>query len=278
MMRKYAHVGYPKAASTWLQVYLFPRHPDLHHLGRHNGDEIVDDDLRIALWNDLIARPSLLYDPRETAATFERLFAAAAARKAVASGISQEVLTLSLVGSVDLTERARRLRGAMGEDTTIVLVVRNQLDWIRSTFCGLLKEGGMPLGWSEFLAYFYVEQDQSPFSSLFYDDVWALYAELFGERNVHLVPFELLKRDAGQFAAKVCDAIGVRPITDLPSTRINEAPSAKALTTALGINQKAAFYFGSTQFRRPLAFAAAPMYRNRLGVEQPTWAAAETAQ
>src|SRR5688572_27594813 len=131
-MLKYAHVGYPKAASTWLQVFLFPRHPDLYHFGRHNADDIVDDDLRIALWNDLITRPPFLYEPAEVTRTFDRLFARAAETNAVACGISQEVITLSLVGSVDITERARRLRAAMGDGTRIILVIRNRLDWIRS--------------------------------------------------------------------------------------------------------------------------------------------------
>src|SRR5262245_26360258 len=136
-MLKYAHVGFPKAASTWLQVFLFPRHPDLYHLGRHNGDEIINDDLRIALWNDLITGPPVLYNAEEVAGTFDKLFAQAAEKGAAACGISQEVLTLSMVGNADITERARRLQSAMGKDTRIIMVVRNQLDWIRSLFCGL---------------------------------------------------------------------------------------------------------------------------------------------
>ncbi|MBI4342463.1 MAG: hypothetical protein HY599_03740 [Candidatus Omnitrophica bacterium] len=270
-MHKYAHVGYPKAASTWLQVFLFPRHPDLCHLGRHTGDEIPDVDLRIALWNDLITRPPLLYQPDEVAGTFNRLFARAAETGATACGISQEVLTLSMIGSVDITERARRLRAAMGEDTRIIIVIRNQLDWIRSVFCGLLREGGMPLGLDEFLFYFYYQQDQSPFCTLFYDDMYGLYVDLFGAENVHIVPFELIKQDARRFAAEICGAIGVRPLAEVPNQSINERPSPKALTACLEYNRNNTFYFGANHFRRPMGFAAEPIFTKRLGVDPPRW-------
>ena len=277
-MLKYAHIGYPKAASTWLQTFLFPRHRELFHFGRYNGDDIIDDDLRIVLWNDLIMRPPLLYDADEVAGTFRRLFALAAKKGATACGISQEVLTLSLIGGVDITERARRLRDAMGEDTRIIIVVRNQLDWIRSVFCGLLKEGGMQLDLEEFLYYFYYQQDQSPFSTLFYDAVHQCYAGLFGAGQVHVIPFELIKQDARDFAARVCRAIGVSELAEVPAESINERPSAKALTACLAYNRQRSFYFGTHPLRRPVGFAAEPMFRKRLGVDPPAWMAEERKQ
>lgn len=270
-MRKYAHVGYAKAASTWLQAFLFPHHPDLFHFGRHNGDEIIDDELRIALWNDLIMQPSFLYQSEQVAAAFERLFARAAQSKAAACGISQEVLTLSFVGGLDITERARRLRAAMGEGTHIVIVIRNQFDWISSVFCALLKEGGMPYGLDDFLFYFYYQQDQSPFCTLFYDNVYELYADLFGADNVHVVPFELIKRDVRVFAAKVCEAIGVTVPADVPTEGVNRRPSPEALTAYLDYNRKSRFYLGADHFRRPWGMAAAPLFRKRFGIDPPRW-------
>jgi hypothetical protein len=103
----------------------------------------------------------------------------------------------------------------------------------------------MPLDWGEFLSYFCYQQDQSPFASLFYDRLWEVYVDLFA---------------------------------DVPSTSLNERPSAKGLTTALNINRSSPFYFGSHHFRRPLAFTAAPMYRKRFGIEPPKWAAEERAK
>lgn len=240
-------------------------------MGRHNGDDIVDDDVRIALWNDLIMRPSLLYDASEVEETFNRHFAQAEAMGKVACGVSQEVLTLSLVGGVDITERARRLQAAMGADTRIVMVVRNQLDWIESVFCGLLKEGGMTIGLEEFLFYFYYQQDQSPFSTLFYDRVFELYADLFGTDNVHVVPFELIKRDAGAFARAVCDAIGVPHLGDVPAQSINPRPSSRGLSACLAYNRDRRFYFGAHHFRRPFAFGAAPIFAKRFGIDPPLW-------
>lgn len=274
-MQKYAHVGYAKAASTWLQVELFPRHPDLCHLGRHNGDDIVDEDLRIALWNDLLTRPSFLYRAEETAATFQRLFGEAEARGAVACGVSQEMLTYAHLGTLDIAERARRLRGAMGDGTRVIIVVRNQLTWVRSLYSSLLKEGGATIGWDEFLFYFYYQQDYSPFSTLFYDDVWALYVDLFGEPNVRVVPFELIKRDARLFAAEICRCIGVSPLPELRTENVNLGAGPEVLTACLAYNREHRFYYGSHHFRMPWAYAAAPMYRKRFGVEPPPWVAQE---
>jgi len=278
MMLKYAHIGYPKAASTWLQIFLFPRHPEIRHFGRHNGDDIVDDDLRLALWNDLIAQPSLLYDQRETAATFDRLFAQAAASGAAACGISQEVLTFSMIGSVDLPERARRLQGAMGRDTRIVIITRNQFDWIRSVFCGLLKEGGMPLDLNQFLFYFYYQQSQSPLYTLFYDEIYRTYADLFGPENVFVVPFELIKNRPQEFADQVCRAMGVAPLPGLPLQSVNPSPSGQALSNCLQYNRQHQFYFGSNWLHRPFAMAAEPVFRKRFSVEAPSWSIEERAR
>ena len=275
-MQKYAHIGYPKAASTWLQVFLFPRHPDVYHLGRSNGDQIVDDDLRLALWNDLITQPSFLYRSEEMARLFDRLFAEAEDRRVRACGISQEVLTLSLIGNLDIAERARRLRAAMGDGTSIIIVIRNQFDWIRSLFCGLLKGGGMTYGLEDFLFYFYYQQDQSPFSSLFYDEVYELYADLFGQQHVHVVPYELIKRDARAFAARICDAIGVATPAEVPSQSINERPSPEALTAALAFNRENNHFFGTHQFHRPWGFKAASLFRKRFDIDPPAWMVEES--
>jgi hypothetical protein len=110
---------------------------------------------------------------------------------------------------------------------------------------------------------------------LFYDQVYELYAELFGEKHVHVVPFELLKRDARAFAARICEAIGVPPLVEVPSQCVNERPSPEALTAALAYNRENHFYFGAHQFRRPWGAKAAALFRKRFDIDPPSWMAEE---
>jgi len=270
-MKKYVHIGYAKSGSTWLQWNLFPRHRQLFHLGRAYGGSIIDDQIRLILWSDLIEKPEFLFD--ETAATrcFERYFEQAERTSGIrACGISHELITNTCHGRVDLSQRARRVARIFGSDTEIIMVVRNQLSFIRSLYTGLVKEGGITRTYDQFLFYFYYDQDRSPFSILFYDKVYELYADLFGAEHVHVVPFEILqKRSPLEFAHRVCEGLGVDPIDDVDASRRNERPSPKMLSLMLEVNKELRFYLGNDTFERPWGYCAMPLYTKVHGVEEP---------
>ncbi len=267
-MIKYAHIGYPKSGSTWLQHHVFPVHPKLHHLGRSNGNEIIDDDVRVQLWSNACFATAFMYDAAQGRKVFSAHFDEAIRSGKQACGISQETFTAMIIGGTDMVRRAERLCHAMGSDTRIIIVVRNPLTWIRSLYTGQLREAGMVLTFEEFLSYFYYDQDISPFGSLFYDRVYELYADLFGRDNVHVLPFEWIKEDCRHFADAVCEAMGVGPVEDLDIQPLNESPSPIQLSALLDFNRRTRFFMGGHRYERPWAHTVEPLYR-RLGIEPP---------
>jgi len=270
-MKKYVHIGYPKSGSTWLQWNLFPKHRQIFHLGRAYGDTIIDDDVRLVLWSDLIEKPEFLFDEAAARRCFVRYFEQAEAMSGItACGISHELITNTAHGRVDLSERARRVARIFGPGTEIIMVVRNQLSFIRSLYTGLLKEGGITRTYDQFLFYFYYDQDRSPFSTLFYDKVYELYADLFGAEHVHVVPFEILQQQSPlEFARRVCEGLGVDPIENVDTSRKNQSPSPKLLSLMLEVNKQFRFYLGNDAFERPWGFCATPLYTKVFGIEEP---------
>lgn len=272
-MIKYAHIGYAKSASSWLQTNLFPKHKDLFHLGRSLGfgkeRENFDDTIRLFLWNDIINTPSFLWNGKKIRDTLTQYFDLAEKRRVIACGISQEMITNVLTGKIDLTERANRLCEVFGFDTKIIIVIRNQFSWIESLYKGMLKEGGLTLTYEEFLFYLYYEKDISPLYTLFYDRVYEYYAGLFGANNIHVVPFEIIKKyGIESFAEAVTTAIGVSPIENINKNKINDSPSPQILNLIYLFNNNQRYYMGGDYFEQLWGINILPLY-DRLSVEPP---------
>lgn len=267
-MKKYAHIGYAKSGSTWLQTHFFPRHPELHHLGRARGDWIINDRIRLLLWRDYIENLSFMFAPENGRREIEEQIIRAGELGKRATGISHELLTNPVHGRIDLAQRAERLKETMGAETHIVMIVREPLSWILSLYKGLVKEGGLYESLDEFLFYFYFDYDRSPFSALFYDRVFDLYASLFGEENVSVLPFELLKESPQRYVDRLCDSMEISRITAVDSRPKNEALSDQEIEAVCLYNRVNRYNLGAGALERPWGFTALPIYAEA-GVEPP---------
>lgn len=269
-MKRYIHIGYAKSGSTWLQNSFFSQHEQLYHLGKFKGSQVVDDNIQRAFRSGLIEESEFSYDYETTARHFQRHFDEAARSGKKACGISHELLTNSVNGRVDLAERARRIAKIFDYDAKIIMVVRNQFDFIKSLYSGLLVEGGIPLTFQEFLFYFYYDSDRSSMYNLYYDKVYELYVKLFGKENVHVLPYELLPRGKHlDFVNIICDFIGVDSLCEVNEDRANQSRSGKVLSLLLKENKDLRRCLGNHVFERPWGFAYTSVYRNLLKVDPP---------
>lgn len=269
-MKKYVHIGYARCGSSWLQKHLFPEHKQLLHLGRDWNDGIIDDSIRIALWSSFIQQPEFLYDHEETKKSFSKYFQQAASTPGIkACGISHELLTYTITGRVDLTERARRIARIFDDDTDIIMIIRNQCSSVRSTYTGLVQEHGITRTWEEFLFYFFFDRDRSSFCSLYYDKVFDLYENLFGRGRVHVIPFEILKANPKRFADMVCDALEIERMEAINPSPHNKSPSPEVLQIMFNLNKQLRFYMGNDIFERPHGYTVAPMYGKLFSIDVP---------
>jgi hypothetical protein len=215
-VQAYAHLGYPKCASTSVQWML--GHMKVSYLGKlsrqqatkaaaKNGrsgpyTRFATDDIGRSVRVEVPAAPETIYDRDGVASA---LGAAVADRKVQRRGkvyLSDEILSgigLSLYRQhrVDIGTVARRLADGFGVDTTFVVVIRSQPAMLWSYYRQLLR-AGYPLSFETFLldqalVPTKVESGRESFGGivphLLYDKVQQVI-EPHG--TVHLVPFEAM--------------------------------------------------------------------------------------
>lgn len=187
------HVGYHKTATTWLQRRVFdvPESGFTRVLGRN--------------WEarkHLVAPTSLCFDPDEARRQF-----APAIEQAVAGGfvpvISDERLSGNPhSGGYDSRENAERLARTF-PGARVLIVIRRQPDVIFSTYDQYVDEGGA-CGIRDYLSRrtryampsFRLEHFE-------YHRLIAVYAGLFGQERVLVLPYELLREDPVAFLGRI---------------------------------------------------------------------------
>lgn len=269
MVQRYVHIGYPKCASTSLQYFYFTRHPEMYHLGwgcSHTPSGWVTDDVAAAFEVDMRMAKTRQYRPEVTRAAIGQHFEWAEKLDYKAVGVSWESLCFTLVYDVDVALKAARLFHAFGKGTKIVVVLRNQLQLIRSMYFELVR-GGMSKTFEEYLEFLYYWRFTGMTTDLLYDDVLATFAALFGADNIVLVPFESLAEDNARELKRISGFLG---LSDAVQTlgRLNATEDLRVLERVRKLNAGESHDFGAPLFSHlyPGKMAA---YWAREGLEFP---------
>lgn len=213
-MKTIIHVGYPRTASSLLQLRLFSKHPDIEYPGLRNGNTDWDKYLR----QKINSNTDLYFDEDEIRSKIFSIFENKKKRRVISSqGFSTTVTS-------DRGLVAQRLKLLFG-DAEILVCIRNQVDWIESMYHEQLKQGpwrlftpfkipGFNPTRSMSLAkwFDYRRTIDDVFPLIRQMDYWPLiktYKDLFGEKNVHVLLFEDLKLDSERFIDDLCRIIRV---------------------------------------------------------------------
>jgi hypothetical protein len=224
----YIHIGFPKCASTTLQIDFFGKHPQILHLGigydngREYSKQYIDDDVAIAVEMELKYKKDLVYDTESVKSIFQKYFDIADKDENISAvGISSENLSLTFTTDIDVTQKAGRLLDIFGPDTKIIILIRNQYDFIQSMYSTYLQNG-YPNTFAHFLEFTYALQERNFLSDILYYNIYRLYGDLFGPYNIHITPFERLKDDPRQFQKELCAFLNIEFI-DLSLNHVNKA-------------------------------------------------------
>jgi Sulfotransferase domain len=195
------HVGYYKTASSWLQKFLFRPEAGFQPL----SEIFALSKLLISPDNDQFnaqaARQSMHW-PEQTATG-----------PTLASVLSSEALSGDPVrGNHLMADNAQRLKHVF-EQARVLLVVREQRQLIRSLYKTLVLWGV-----SDSIARLLSEQ-RSPEDgfcreSLCFDKIAQRYAQLFGQHNVLVLPYELFAAKPRDFIDRIRDFSGLPAIED----------------------------------------------------------------
>ncbi len=238
MSDKYIHIGFPKNFSTSLQRSYFSIHPGLYHLGIGlNDDNLGYIDTTVEKTLEVYLKTCKDYKYHEVKDNlkkhFKHLFQKGKATgKKV--GISAEHLSFSFsYDSISSRSKAERLHDIFGSDTTILIIVRNQYDIIRSLYRESIRVGYSGT-FAEYFYLFYKYQDRNYFYDIAFSNAFKTYARLFGEHNVKFLFFEDYRDKNGSLITGIDGE--TKLITDLNKAldvegQVNFSHFNQALTT-----------------------------------------------
>ena len=201
-MHKYIHIGYPKNLSTALQRNFFEKHPQLMHLGVGCGSNVdyITDDVSLVFEHYITYARTLPYKKKRDIlkkVIDNTLNKALINPEFKAVGISLELLSFSFTTDyVDTIEKAERLYDLFNGDAQIIIIIRNQIDLLKSLYKESIKLGYSGT-YADYIEYAFLFQDRNFATDFCYDDVYDIYSNLFGRENIHVYPIEMMRNKDG---------------------------------------------------------------------------------
>jgi len=201
------HVGMPKCASTFLQRSLFSPHEEINDFSPATEWWNVGSDILTRIRNKLGTSG---FNESEEVEKLKKAFKKKSDKRGV-NLLSWEHASGPTYGVQNNAAMAEFAKKHMG-NIKIILVLRNQYDWIFSAWKSSVRVG-YPYGIKKFLKKHEKEAVQSDcveiYEKLLYNYINVLY-ENFGEENVSIFFLEDLKENSEKFIKNVCENIGVK--------------------------------------------------------------------
>ena len=220
------HVGYHKTATTWLQQFYFPNHPEIAFAAGHE-----------ALWQHIIAPSALEFNVNAAQQLFQPLIQHCAQAQQVPVLSAERLSGNPHSGGFDNKEIADRLY-AVFPQAKILLVVRCQPDAIVSNYKQYIRVGGIcslkeyvnppidgriPLFRLENFAYHHLAN---------------YYAQLFGQDKVKVMLYEQFHQQPVTFIQELSEFVGVNTGQQFPvEQRVNTSISDLGILLKRQINK-----------------------------------------
>lgn len=272
-INKFIHIGFPKCASSALQFSYFCDHPEIYHLGLGYGKRLkyISDEVNIAAEIDIRHRKSYDYDAEKVKAIFKPYFEEADKDDQYkAIGLSSELFSFTYTTDVDPLLKAQRLHGIFGDDTKIIMITRNQFSLLKSWYFENVKEG-YPFRYREFMNFTYQFQDRNWCHDFCFHNIFNTYAEVFGEENVEVIPFEVIKHQSSKkFVDIFSEKIGVsEPELDLG--HLNQKLELDTIGYMMDFNKQFVRSLGRSIFEPNILTRYKPYFTKELGIDPPMY-------
>jgi sulfotransferase family protein len=224
-MNYLVHIGYPKAASTWLQTILFsgidpriqPLKSDVHKTGDYqkSGANLFFNKYKSGVSNRNI---KLIHPFDFHAEDVRREIEEKSPKTNSFICLSSEAwVGHPFSGGVTAHELANRIKKTP-PDAKILIVIRRQKDAILSAYSDFLTRAGGICSLDRFLNSEFQDQisSHSPYYYC-YDSIVSCYSDLFGQKNVLVLPFEILsEKGAVEFLSAIYSFLELEPYKALP--------------------------------------------------------------
>ena len=193
------HIGYPKAGSTWLQNFFSIK---------KNNFDVVN---RREISKNFGHKKIFDFHEKEISSKYSNFFNRVNKNKKIGV-ISSEFLSgnLYLNGGMDSKVYADRLK-LIFPKAKILIVIREQSSFLYSFYKHDISYNGGFWGIEEFLEPKWHFMRRSCFHPRFvlYFGLIKYYQEIFGKKNVLILPFELLKTEKNKFLIEMAKFLGL---------------------------------------------------------------------
>lgn len=233
------HIGVAKTGTTLLQKDLFTNTSFFYPLGRfgQGGDSCVDPSIRDLIWEGLLL-DQYHWDKQKAdyKNSMDSHIKEAQAEDRVAV-ISNEAISMVNMGQSDLKDRFERLAQLLPANTTCLILIREQLAWLKSMYSSVVCDGGATLSLQGFLDI----QMHDPLNklnfvaSLDYNWLYNLAYQYF--EQVEIIPFEAAFTADDSDSTIISNALSA-PDFAPPEQKINASHTAEHIAKARGLNTR----------------------------------------
>ena len=205
-MRIVFHLGMHKTGTSWLQAVFFSGHPDIFLVADHRQP------WKDPLLRDLIVTPETHFDPDRCRVDFDQ----SRSTKLRAAQQSHKLLMISAErlsghpysGGHDRVQILWRIKRAFPE-AEILLVIRNQIDAIRSVYKQMVA-GGCTIPLTKLLQQRYWKTCGFDPSYWDYYEYLNIARRIFGQKAVKVLCYEFMKNNVSQFMDRLCSHYDLR--------------------------------------------------------------------
>ncbi len=266
----FLHLGMPKTLTSALQKEFYPKHKEIYYLGIGNDRLIdyIDDDVNFIFETLLLYANSCYYNEHKNGAKeiIRAHYKKAVNKKFKAFGLSLEWLSFNFTPDMNDEEiKVKRLLDLFGQETKIILFIRNQRDLLRSLYKEYIKIG-LPFSYPQFVEYIHDFKDRNFYFDLLYDKKYELYNKYFKEENIYFLPLEkfrdrnkklIIENDKILLIKKLCNILNLKYPDNFSLPKTNKSLNDVETANKLELNRRYRHDFGN------LIFEHANIHRSR---------------
>jgi Sulfotransferase family len=251
------HIGFHKTASSWLQQTYFPAHPEVALLCNS-----------LAAWEDsflqyLVTTPDQKFSASKCLDILDRKLSEQPEHgdKRVFLVSAERLSGYPLSGGFDRIRLAERIH-AIAPQARILVMVREQIGMIRSVYKQVVGEG-YPGRFEDMLLNQRWKTAGFDLSYFEYDLLIEKYVKLFGQKNLLVLPYDLLLDDKAELTRRICGFFGISQL-DAPNQEklVNKSLPDKCLGLVRRLN-----YFKRSELN-PFPLFHIPARARRAVIEQ----------
>lgn len=264
----------PKTLTSALQEGFFSQHDEIHFLGVGVGSLIdyVNDEIN-RIFETLIPYSSESYYLKNKKISKDVInleHAHAREQGKLWIGVSSEWLGFNFSPEmVDPELKTKRLSELMGSDAHIILIIRNNIGFLKSLYAELVKVG-LPLSFQEYCEYLWLFQDRSSLSELLYDEQYERLARYFQRDRIHILVLESHRNADGSLIennneisliSELCALLGIKYPENFSLPQVNPSLNKYELKKKLELNKEVRHDFGN------LIFEPSNIHRSRKQIQ-----------